>query len=86
MAKVLTSVLKFPPEQVQSVLEKEESKALVSSSSPSSLVHMSVSSYVDCTIVLYRCNREIMRNCIFILRNLITRICHFVLVIEIIFT
>ncbi|XP_059929291.1 golgin subfamily A member 4 isoform X2 [Gadus macrocephalus] len=28
MAKVLTSVLKFPPEQVQSVLEKEESKAL----------------------------------------------------------
>lgn len=30
MAKVITSMLKFPPEQAQKVLDKEDSKPVVS--------------------------------------------------------
>lgn len=30
MAKVITSMLKFPPDQAQKVLDKEDSKAIVS--------------------------------------------------------
>lgn len=30
MAKVITSMLKFPPDQAQKVLEKEDSKMMVS--------------------------------------------------------
>lgn len=30
MAKVITSILKFPPDQAQKVLEKEDSKVTVS--------------------------------------------------------
>lgn len=30
MAKVITSMLKFPPDQAQKVLEKEDSKVIVS--------------------------------------------------------
>ncbi len=33
MAKVITSMLKFPPEQAQKVLEREDSRVMVSVSS-----------------------------------------------------
>ncbi|CAB1313208.1 unnamed protein product, partial [Coregonus sp. 'balchen'] len=36
MAKVITSMLKFPPDQAQQVLEKEDTKEIVSICSSSS--------------------------------------------------
>uniref|UniRef100_A0A3Q3IGY0 GRIP domain-containing protein n=1 Tax=Monopterus albus TaxID=43700 RepID=A0A3Q3IGY0_MONAL len=49
MAKVITSMLKFPPDQVQKVLDKEDSKAAVRTCLPAEAAF--ISSFTDVTLI-----------------------------------
>lgn len=53
MAKVITSILKFPPDQAQMVLEKEDSKVTVSMCAAAEGVAVDVSLFVarDCPLM-----------------------------------
>lgn len=53
MAKVITSILKFPPDQAQKVLEKEDSKVTVS-------ICLAAEEVFVCVLLLIRCNCPLM--------------------------